>query len=662
MRRDRLLGLGAVPAVAIITLLLLSGRVTAVARLYADTLPANPWFVPQQAFLLYVLAPLGLLAALVVMLAPGVFLTLALGRTRSAAPLFLKGTLVAFVVNVGAFGLLKLVVPAPSAGLHAGLLCVMNLVAWGLLVARTGGGGPEQVGAALPNDGRRWIWAAFIAVATAVLLLPALFWQDLNPDGLEALTGGRSLEWFILPRFPDGETPGLNLGMITSSYPIHWFAVFFGLEDAVGRLPLLIYAPLIWMGLVALIEVRAPRRLTLGEEAALVAGLVVFIAALAFNDTYHAYSTDIASPANIDFLAMAGMLAMLFFFWNDEWGWFLCAAMFTHLTRPTGLLLVGMLGLSLIVMDREKLWPRLFLLGATVGFMLLWTVGFEKLVPRFTDLVIDSGAGAVAGRFRYLRFDHLQRLLWVVIPAGIVPVLALPLIRRHDAIARTLVAITALYFAHFYVLAFTALHHFAPAMLFPIVVFWRLALKTPATGRRVVVTMAAAALALWLSLPQSFDLDRTMRPIGDATVWNVGNYGGTYQEYREAFDHSPLLLNLFPPFWEVEDPGEEFIGSPWLQIRYSGHGAIGPETNYLAQSLVDPVPAGFTRIAEDSVAALYVKDFARWEADRFRSRNTEWQSPALRVRREVLFAMLGSRAGTYNLDLRQLLEQLRGGG
>jgi len=386
----------------------------------------------------------------------------------------------------------------------------------------------------------------------------------------------------------------------------------------------------------------------------------VFIAALGFNDTYHAYSTDIASPANIDFLAMAGVLATLYFFWNDEPGWFLFSALFTHLTRPTGLMLLGLLFVGVFLLDRERLRPRLVLIGAAIAMMMVWTVGFEKLLPRLIDISIDSGAGQVAGRFRYLRFDHVVRVLWVVIPAGILPVLALPQVRRQDNVARVLSLMAVLYFCVFYVIAFTALHHFAPATLFLIVIFWRMALKSPAAARRTAVTVGAAMLALWLSLPRSMALDRTMRPIGAATVWNEGDYGGGYAEYRLAYDHKALLLELFKPFWEVADPAEEFIGSPWLQIRYARHGAILPETNYVVQPLVDPAPAGFTELAADSAAALYVRDMDRWRADRYRHRDTEWQSPVLRVRRETLFWMLGVDAGAYDIDVRRLLERLRG--
>lgn len=659
MTRRGLLRAGAIQALAILALAVLRGQVAKVAELFADSLPDNAWFVPEHAFRLYILTPLLLLSALVVFVAPGLLLVRAFSRTRSVAPLVLKGTLVAFGLNIAAFGMLKRVVAAPGAGAHAGLLLALNVAAWAVLALRVRGAGFSAAESAA-GPARRWAWAALIPVLTTVLLLPALFWQDLNPDGLEALTAGRSLAWFILPRFPDGETPGLNLGMLTSSYPIHWFIVLFGMDDASGRLPLLLYAPMIWMGLIALIEVRAARPLSAGEEFALAAGLAVFVGALAFNDTYHAYSSDIASPANIDFLAMAGALAMLYFFWNREWGWFLLAALFTHLTRPTGLLLLGLLAIAVLLGDRDRRWQQVAFIGLAIALMLSWTVAFEKLLPRITDIVIDSGAREVSGRFRYLRFDHLQRLLWVVIPAGILPVLALPQVRRQRAISRSLVLMTGLYFLFFFVLAFTALHHFAPAMVFPIVVFWRQALKTPPTVRRIAVVTAAAAAALWLSLPRSLELDRTMRPIGRATVWNVGDYRSGYEEYRLAFDHKDLLLELFPSFMEVADPAAEFVGSPWLQIRYARRGEIEPETHYVVQPVASPAPAGFTYVAADAVAALYVRDQECWLADRFQPRNTEWQSPALRVRRETLFWMLGVEAGTYDVDIRRALERIRG--
>jgi hypothetical protein len=65
-------------------------------------------------------------------------------------------------------------------------------------------------------------------------------------------------------------------------------------------------------------------------------------------------------------------------------------------------------------------------------------------------------------------------------------------------------------------------------------------------------------------------------------------------------------------------------------------------------------------VAADAVAALYVRDQECWQADRFQPRNTEWQSPALRVRRETLFWMLGVEAGTYDVDIRRALERIRG--
>ena len=87
--------------------------------------------------------------------------------------------------------------------------------------------------------------------------------------------------------------------------PIDWFIVLFGLSDASGRLPVLLYAPMIRAGLVALIEARAPRRLWPARSSRCWRRCP-FIAALGFNDTYHEEFDRHRLPANIDFLAMAG--------------------------------------------------------------------------------------------------------------------------------------------------------------------------------------------------------------------------------------------------------------------------------------------------------------------------------------------------------------------
>ncbi|MEP7348301.1 MAG: hypothetical protein ABI877_23750, partial [Gemmatimonadaceae bacterium] len=57
----------------------------------------------------------------------------------------------------------------------------------------------------------------FLIFVTAILL-PRLVWQDLNPDGTELLTMGRSLASHAFARLPTGEIPGISLGMVTIAY------------------------------------------------------------------------------------------------------------------------------------------------------------------------------------------------------------------------------------------------------------------------------------------------------------------------------------------------------------------------------------------------------------------------------------------------------------
>ena len=70
--------------------------------------------------------------------------------------------------------------------------------------------------------------------------LPIIFWQDFNPDGLEALSMGRSLFEYLLPMLPTGDVAGFSVGMNSNAYPVNWFIAWIGPVEAAARLPALL--------------------------------------------------------------------------------------------------------------------------------------------------------------------------------------------------------------------------------------------------------------------------------------------------------------------------------------------------------------------------------------------------------------------------------------
>ncbi len=626
----------------------LSGTIGHVNDLFPGPLPDQWYPMTEHVVLLYGIAPLVIFAAIVLFMAPGFSLALAFGKPRNTVEAVLMSFLVSVALHILASSMVKLAYDGIGDSPFRDAIIGTTLVAWAILAARVVSGTvilPFFIG----KDYRRLAWLVGASLLTLYLLYPFIFWQDFNPDGLELLTMGRSLDLFLLPRLPTGAPPGLGVGMIAATYPVHWFISLFGPIEVAARLPLLLYGPLILAGLYGLIEWRSSRSLSISEDFAVALGLSVVIAAMVFNDAYYAYAVDIASPANIDLLAVSGMLAAAYFLWAKKPGWCVGFAMLAYFTRPTGLLFLVLLGAGIAVSTSRHKGIRL----RTVAIAL---AGCIVLAVLYNELLSPSNMGNILSRLRLLRIDDYGRLLFLLIPAGIIPPFALFYTRAHDSLSRSLTVITAGYLAFFYVVAFVALHHFTPVMILPLAVFWRVVARSPSRPIIIGATVVAAAVALALVQPRCYMVDRTMRSLGHATDYKIGLYDGGYAEYREAFDQKSLLDSLFRPWHQVEDPATELVGSPWLQIRYAAQRDTS-DINYIVQPLHDPDPAGFMKIADNGVGAVFVKDLDRWHRDRYTPPRTDCRSPVLELSKETLYRRWGEPAHNYSIDMRSILQR-----
>src|SRR6185503_7844972 len=89
--------------------------------------------------------------------------------------------------------------------------------------------------------------------------------------------------------------------------------------------------------------------------------------------------------------------------------------------------------------------------------------------------------------------------------------------------------------------------------------------------RRLVwrsAALAAGLVALGLSLPRSFAVDRSSRAVGFELEFRIGNYLGGAAEFLEAFKGKHLLDSLFPGY-ETRDPDRVFMGSALVFVHYS---------------------------------------------------------------------------------------------
>lgn len=629
---------------------------TRVASLYPGALPSHPYWVPEHWALLYIVVPATVAATVVMLLTPGGLLLLALGGDDRAGSFVLKAFGAAFGVRILVHGAMKLsgMEPFPARAFFLTEAAVDTSLAV-LALWRMRRGLHIAWPFSTTEGRRRALWFTGIPAVLVAALLPAFFWQDLSDDGLEALEIGRSLFWHIVPRFPGGSGfASLGEGMLAMAFPIHWFEAVVGPWEVAARLPLTLYLPVLFLVLLELIEWKAARPLRAAEEGAILVALGTYVAAMAYNSTYYPYAADLSSPGtSFETLTVLCMSATVLFLWNGRTGWMLGFAVLGYLARPTEVMMLVLLAVAAGFTAGEERQRWLLRLGLGLATCLALRLTYEHIyLPHAMGVVLAGGHGLT--RLQYLTFTDVRRLVYVAVPSGVLPVLSLGAWRRQDRWARQITLCSVAYFLFFYAQAFIALHHFVPAMILPLVVFWRIHTTSAARWPPVLAT-AAAAVCLVASLPRSFAVDRLPRRIGCETSYRVGSYGGS-----DWTGHHTALLgraSLRPLFSEGMGayPYRDLIMTPLALIYYSTRCATDPRVAvYLAQPAADRPPAGAVLIAADSLAAVYVRDTTRWSWDRRHPPATDPRSALYAIPRSTLHRFLGIPAHQYQLNLASL--------
>jgi hypothetical protein len=332
-------------------------------------------------------------------------------------------------------------------------------------------------------------------------------------------------------------------------------------------------------------------------------------------------------------------------------------------------MVLGLLAVAIFLVMRAERKKLLALIISAIGLCLVIALLYDKVyIPRI------ASAGAVGyeslsalERMRYIRLIDFQRLNFGVFPSGILPFFSLLLYPWQDRLARTITLVIAGYFGIFFFQGYVALHHFVPVMILPLIVFWRLILSHRVPFRRglYAATAVAGAVALFLALPRSFDLNHVIREIGQKMIIRIGDYE---TDHQAQVAHDTLFFKLFAPDWDVEDASQELITGYNSLIYYGSLPKLtGAPINYIVQSSQDLAPAGFTPIAQDDSAVIYVRDLDEWSRDRYRPLRTDTRSPLFTLPRSTLFNYFywrehpqGVKIVDVELKLTNLLSRLRG--
>ena len=636
----RALGLfTAILALALLPVLVDRGAIAAAAELYAVAKTANPYWVPSHAILLYVRAPLVGLSACILVMSPGLLLAIAAGITRTVEK-WLVAALILNLVVVSVFAAgVQWVKGAPLVGASfVAVVLICTLISLLLAAWRVHWSGSIATPWRASHGATSLGLILLIPYAALCLLAPKFYWDSLNGDGAHAFEAARLLLGQPVPFFSAAAGavsawPGIT--SMLSAYPASWFIRLFGDAEASVRIPWVLFLSVLFCGIVAVAEVGG-RRLSRSALWLVSMGVAIYAITLAFSATYNPYWADIALPATQDTLMMAVLLAYVVFFAEGAAGWMGLAEVLVFLSLPSGQILVVFWVLASVVIERRISRPVMW-----SAAILILCVIVAAVIPRVlasVSLPVPGGEydlGEFVRGFAYLQLTDWKRFLYVAVPAGILPVIGLFAWRRHDQVGKALILVMVGYFLFFYVQVHVSLHHFVPAMVFPLAIFWRAA-KSFGSPRPVALGVAASGLlALALSLPQNPRPHLVSREIGVAIEDRVSGYS---RSAPEIFRRQELLARLFPLDWDTSVPDASFGGSPLTWIYYSNHRpATSAPANYILQNSSDPAPPGMRFVASDHTAAIYVRSDSILAAHRGERPPSPAGSRVYSVPRNVLF-------------------------
>ncbi|MCA9968865.1 MAG: hypothetical protein KC425_01555 [Anaerolineales bacterium] len=615
-----------------------------------------PYFAPTHAWLLYLALPLVVLAALLFWLLPGLALTLAWRPPQRLSDWLVSGFLAAFWLQLAASWLAGLVARPIGRPAYFISSSAIGLLALALLWLRRGAQPPIDLSAAQTR--RRLALSLLLPLLALLLLLPYLFWQDLNPDGVEALAIGESLAHFALPRgLGDPGAIRAGSGIISQAYLYHAFMMLFGPVEAGVRLPLLLLLPVLFAALLSLIEWQQKRPLGAWPELLLLLALATYTVAMALSASYDPYTADMSAPTVQETMLVLAMLGVLVGLVRERPFTLVGYAILAVFARPTGLMFLGLLFGAVLLFapaHRRRWLPQI---GAALGVSLLLVALYEVV---FIPAVLGGasageGASGTLRRLRYLTFTDWQRLGFLLFPGGILPAVSLFFWRRQDALARVVTVITLLLFGFFYVTAFIALYHFVTGMILPLIVFWRLWLAAPPRQQRLALPLATGGvlLALWLSLPHSGALFRVTRDIGSRTLFLVGDPAAGL---RGVVAESNVMAAVVRFDWDVPDPAVELVGSPLGVVYYADRrGPVTAAHDYVVLPAGEAPPPGWQAFNETAGVVLYVRDTAVAERDRYQALAVDYRSPLYDIPRATLFRHWGEPQQQYDLDVAALL-------
>ncbi|MCA0272647.1 MAG: hypothetical protein LCH69_11360 [Proteobacteria bacterium] len=602
----------------------------------------SPYFIAGQAAFLYLWVPFVALCATALFLAPGLTLALGLATLHDRFETWLlKG----FALSVfGVSSVAALVHATTGLDMTGGgfivLLVILCLPGAWIVAAR--GGGSE--GGAMLLRGRFWDITLMIVLPAAVLVLmsPKFYWENFNDDGAHSFLGALLFIHRDLPLWPPGDT-GLigypSTTMMTETFVQTAFVRFFGPYESALRfayLPGISVLAGVLLGLA-----RRPGEATRGSVATGIgAQLLLFSFVMAFNPSYNPYFADVALPMTREPLIIVGFIGGVIFFLERRYFWMAVVGCLGLLSAPNALLLLMFFFASYLLLTRPLPLRQVIVGGAvTIAVVMLATLAMMVLDKTgVAQSGTEFGSDSILRRLRFITLFDFQRMLFWLLPAGILPGLALLAWRWQDHLSRCLTLTAVVYVLFFYVQAYRILpHHFSPAAILPIIVFWRLRPVAAAPVAALAAGLGGVAVAAWIAWPDTLAPNLENRAFGErlALVEPIDPFTDP-----TAFGTYSALMNAgFETPWN--DAAVQEFYAPELTAAFVYATRPKPEgyaPDYMIQSEGHPLPAGAVVLgAAVNGLVLVVRDPAIVTQDRTAEGRPVSIARAFQVRRESIF-------------------------
>jgi len=592
---------------------------------------------PQHFGLPYIRAPLAAASACVLFLAPGLLLALSVNAGATLERWFLAGFGISLPLVSVAAAVAQSVLGGPLRGsAFVVVLALCALGAMGVVMARARRGPIRW-----PECGVTRVVALTLPPLLLVAALgPKIHWENFNPDGVHAFEAARLLLFQPVPFFeqeagPLATYPGATTMLFP--YPASWFLRLFGEVEAAARLPAFLSLSALYAALVCLVE--HGRKTTLGWRArALIwTGLTSYSVVMAFSATYDSHTADIALPAAASNLVLACFVGFLVWFLE---GRRLLLSLFTALawfSQPSAMPLLALWLLAVASVFPERPWRRMGIVLAVLLVCMALTAALPAVLSSLGQPVPgrEHAGGTLLARLGIVQWGDWRRLIFLLVPSGILPALSMLAWRWQDPVARALTATTLGYFGLFFVQAFGALHQFSPAMVLPLAVMWRFADRWPKRRTALeAVAFATGVIAMALCWPRDAQPGTAARRLGESIEIRIAGYDqGVARYYRDL----ELLWSIVPPDYGT---GLGNAGSPEVWSYYARGRDSRATVDYILQPAASPEPTGFWKLDANERVALYARSQEALAGHRSMRRKTRPGSALFEIPPWMLFRQM----------------------